>query len=89
MKIKLLVLSLLLVLLTSCTGEAQARLQKDRESGINGLNRTLQVYSYDGKLIKTYESKFDIETSEGGKVKFDIDGKRTIIYNAIVVCDEK
>lgn len=56
-----------------------------------GLNRTVEVYDYSGNLLKTYEGKLDIEDSStiSGKVKFDMNGKRYIVYNAIVVVEEK
>jgi hypothetical protein len=54
-----------------------------------GLNRTVTVYSYDGKQIAQYSGKFDIETNDyGTKVLFDKNGKRTIIYNAVVITQE-
>lgn len=48
-----------------------------------GLNRTVNVYSYDGTLIATYTGRIDIEENES-KVLFDLDGKRYIYYNALV-----
>lgn len=64
---------------------------KDVDSELSGgLNRTLLVYDYNGDLIKTYTGKIDIEASDvSGKVKFDMDGKRTIIYGGIVIVDEQ
>lgn len=50
----------------------------------------MKVYSHEGELLAEYEGKFDISENESGtKVKFDLNGKRTIIYNAIVIVDEK
>ena len=84
------VTSTILSTLVGCGQQVAERQTKDQLSAEHGLNRTLEVYSHDGKLIKKYEGQFDIETStEGGKIKFDIDGKRHIVYNAIVVTDEK
>ncbi len=63
---------------------------KDTVSDIGGgLHRTVTVYDYDGNVIKTYEGKIDIGESDGGKVKFDLNGKRTIIYGGIVIVDEE
>ena len=54
-----------------------------------GLDRTVTVYDYDGNEITSYTGKIDIEDTEtGGKVKFDLDGKRTIIYGGIVIVQE-
>jgi hypothetical protein len=78
-----------IVSLVACGQQVTERSKKDQESANNGLNRTLEVYSHDGKLIKKYEGTFDLEWGDGGKVKFDLEGKRHIIYNAIVITDEK
>lgn len=56
----------------------------------NGLNRTVSVYSQDGKLIRTYTGKLDIRQNKyGNEVLFDLNGKRIIINNAVVVTEEK
>lgn len=47
----------------------------------NGLQRTVTVYTANGDVIATYEGKIDIESADGGYVKFDLDGKRYIYYN--------
>ena len=53
-----------------------------------GLNRTVTVYSLDGNTkIAEYKGKLDVETTEN-KVFFDLNGKRTIIYNATVIVQE-
>ena len=58
-------------------------------SDINGgLYRTVKVYDYNGNLLAEYEGKIDIDEAES-KVYFDVNGKRVIIYNAIVVTEEK
>ena len=85
----LLVILTIAVLTSGCNDQEVSRMQKDQESAENGLNRVLTVYDQNGKAIKEYEGKFDIEWGDGGKVKFDINNKRTIIYNAIVICQEK
>jgi len=90
---KFIVLSIILILssmlIVGCSTETQARLKKDNESAREGLNRLLTVYSHDGKVLKTVKGKFDVEPStENNKVKFDINGQRFIIYNAVIVCEE-
>ena len=53
-----------------------------------GIDRTVVAYSYDGEELYRYSGKVDIE-NVGNKVLFDKeDGKRTVIYNAIVIADE-
>jgi hypothetical protein len=55
-----------------------------------GLERTVDVYDKDGKLIEEYQGKIDVQdTQYGNKVLFDLNGKRTIIYNATVIVQEK
>jgi hypothetical protein len=49
-----------------------------------GLNRTINVYTANGDLIAQYTGKIDLEMSEGGYVKFDLNGKRYIYYNCFV-----
>ncbi|AMK74781.1 MULTISPECIES: SLAP domain-containing protein [Bacillaceae] len=75
--------------LTGCSSESWDRTVKDHESSVNGLKRTATVYDQNGKVIKTYKGKFDVEVNDyGNKVKFDIDGKRVVINNAIVIVEE-
>ena len=50
----------------------------------NGLERTVTVYTADGKVLAQYEGRIDIEQNDGGYVKFDFDGKRYIYYNCFV-----
>lgn len=49
-----------------------------------GLNREINVYTADGKLIRHFEGKIDIDSEHDGAVKFDYDGKRYIYYNCFV-----
>lgn len=55
-----------------------------RNDAKGGLQRTITVYTADGKELATYEGKIDIETTSGGYVKFDFGGKRYIYYNCFV-----
>ena len=43
-----------------------------------GLDRTVTVYSYDGKKLGEWSGKFDVSSSEQ-ETFFDIDGKRVIL----------
>lgn len=86
---KKLLIIIICLMLSGCGAQEKARNEKDIKSADEGLNRILKVYSNDGKKLKEYKGKFDIEQSdENGKVKFDIGDKRIIIYNAIVTCEE-
>lgn len=85
-----LILSGILVtaMLTSCTASC-SRWGKDVTSNWSGgLERVINVYSMDGKLIASHEGKVDIEDRENS-ILFDMDGKRYVYYNAIIEVIEK
>ena len=73
------------------TRSSTQRAIKDIESEYSGgLNRIVNVYSYDGNKIATYEGKIDIaDQHSDGTVKFQLKGKRYIYYNAVVEVIEK
>lgn len=57
----------------------------DQKSEIsNGIERVINVYTANGDLIASYTGKIDIDTNDGGYVKFDFEGKRYIYYNCFV-----
>ena len=86
MKKKILAIVLGLTLCFEMTGCASwERSVTDFKSDINGgMQRTIAVYTADGKELATYEGKIDLSTNDGGYVKFDLDGKRYIYYNCFV-----
>ena len=62
-----------------------SRMYVDLKSAItNGLDRPINVYTANGDLIATYSGKIDIDTNDGGYVKFDFEGKRYVYYNCFV-----
>lgn len=68
-----------------CNSESFKRMGKDIKSDLGGgLNRTVTVYTADGKVLKTYEGKIDLQSTEGGIVKFDLNGQRIMYYNCYV-----
>lgn len=73
------------VIMSGFTGCATIeRSCKDCKSEVQGgLNRTVNVYAYDGTLIASYTGRIDIEENDT-KVLFELDGKRYVYYNAIV-----
>lgn len=92
MKIKKILIALLLsvgvVGFTGCASTARAC--KSCNSDMNGgLDRVVNVYSLDGKLIATYEELIDIDDNENGSIMFDLNGKRYVYYNAIIEVIEK
>lgn len=86
MKKKILISCLTLGLSFMCAGCASwDRFKVDVKSDVGGgLERTINVYTADGELMKTYSGKIDLEMTNGGYVKFDLDGKRYIYYNCFV-----
>lgn len=57
----------------------------DQKSNIgNGIERTITVYTADGKVIAQYTGRIDIEGNDGGYVLFDFNGKRYTYYNCFV-----
>lgn len=71
------------------SSQSSQRMVKDMLSDYRGgLNRTITVYDYSGKQLEQYTGKFDVEYKPDGSVKFDIDGKRTVITGGIIINQE-
>lgn len=66
------------------TASGQRALVDQKSEFRNGIDRIINVYTADGDLIASYNGKIDIETNDGGYVKFDFEGKRYIYYNCFV-----
>nr|DAL42324.1 MAG TPA_asm: protein of unknown function (DUF5052) [Caudoviricetes sp.] len=80
---KLLMVGMISISLFGCA--SVDRWCTDVKSDLNGgLNRIINVYTADGKVLASYEGRIDIEINDGGYVKFDYDGKRYIYYNCYV-----
>ncbi len=63
---------------------------KDHQSNTTGLNRKVLVLNEDGDVIRKYEGLIRIkDTDVGGKVVFELNGKRIALYNATVITEEK
>lgn len=61
------------------------RAMVDQKSELNnGIERTITVYTADGKVIAQYTGEIDIEGNDGGYVLFDYNGKRYTYYNCFV-----
>ncbi len=87
-RVKKVLILMAVVMLAGCTASQQREL-KTLQSNWSGLDRIVTVYNYDGSILATYEGKIDIQSSEGGKVLFDYEGKRIIYYNMPVSVIEK
>ena len=93
MKKKIVCLVMVVVLILICCvgcSESFNRTVKSYNSEYGGgLNRTITVYDQNGQVIKQYKGKVDIQDTEyGNKVLFDIDDKRVVIYNGVVIAEE-
>lgn len=66
----------------TASGQRALTDQKSELSG--GLDRTITVYTADGKVIAQYSGRIDIEGNDGGYVVFDYNGKRYTYYNCFV-----
>ena len=66
------------------TASGQRTLLDQKSNFNNGIERTVTVYTANGEVIAQYTGKIDIDTNDGGYVKFDFDGKRYIYYNCFI-----
>lgn len=66
------------------TADGIRAMTDQRSNFSNGLERTVTVYTADGKVLAQYTGRIDIEPNDGGYVKFDFGGKRYIYYNCFV-----
>lgn len=81
---------LCLLLIASGCATLQRGIKDTQSEWTGGLNRVITVYDENGKVIKTYSGKIDLDPdTTGGKIRFELNGKRIIIYNAIVIAEEK
>lgn len=53
-----------------------------------GLDRTVTVYDYNGNVLGEWAGKFDISEDDNEIYFDDENGKRVIIQNGIVICEE-
>lgn len=66
------------------TASGQRALVDQKSELNNGIERVINVYTANGDMIASYEGKIDIDTNDGGYVKFDFQGKRYIYYNCFI-----
>lgn len=87
---RLLGFAMMVLLSLSLTGCASCnRMVKDWKSETSGgLDRTINIYSLDGKLITSHTGKIDIEDRENS-ILFELNGKRYVYYNSIIEVIEK
>lgn len=86
---KLVLVALTLLALTSCTESQQREIKSIQSNWTGGLNRKVEVYDYNGGLIKSWEGKFDVRETDQNSVYFDdAEGKRVIISGGIIINEE-
>ena len=66
------------------TASGQRALVDQKSNLHGGIERTVTVYTANGEIIAQYTGLIDIDTNDGGYVKFDFEGKRYIYYNCFV-----
>lgn len=72
--------------------ESGNRALKSQESNFNsGIERTVTIYDVNGKVIRQYEGKFDVEYDDDRILFDDENGKRHVLYytTGTVAIDEK
>ena len=89
MRKKILLIGTLVLMLTSCTESTQRELKSIKSNWTGGLNRRVEVYDYNGGLIKSWEGKFDVRETDRNSVYFDDEnGRRVIISGGIIINEE-
>lgn len=74
------------VYMMGCT--STQRTIEDIETNIGELNRTVEVYTHTGEKIREYKGKVDLAGEDSASTKIDLNGKRVIIKDAIVIIEE-
>lgn len=74
----------------STTASGRRAIKTTQSNLVNGIPRTVEVYSVDGTLLKKYEGKFDIQYDDNQILFDDENGKRHIIFypTGTVIVDE-
>ena len=78
----------LAITVTGCTGNQERGIKNIKSNWTGGLNRTITLYDYNGKAVRTWEGKIDMSDSVN-ETDFIVNGKRVIIHGGIVVAEEK
>ena len=82
------VITVLAINVTGCTGSQERGIKNIKSNWTGGLNRTITLYDYNGKAVRTWEGKIDMSESVN-ETDFIVNGKRVIIHGGIVVAEEK
>ena len=84
------VIAIMVVMILTLAGcKSTQRAFKTVGSEISGIDRHIKVMTATGEVIAEFDGVIDIESSDGGKVLFDYEGKRYVYYNCLVEAVEK
>ena len=81
-------ITVLAITVTGCTGSQERGIKNIKSNWTGGLNRTITLYDYNGKAVRTWEGKIDMSESVN-ETDFIVNGKRVTIHGGIVVAEEK
>lgn len=81
-------LALSALVVSGCTGTQERGIKNIKSNWTGGLNRTVTLYDYNGKPIRSWEGKIDMSESVH-ESDFIVNNKRVIIHGGIVVAEEK
>ena len=75
---------------SGCSESTQRDIKTTVSEWTGGLNRTATLYTNDGKPIKTWKGKFDLQASPNADRcrLFDVNGKRNVVCGGILVVEE-
>jgi hypothetical protein len=54
-----------------------------------GLDRTVSIYSLDGKLVKQYSGDINVDTTVQGRIYFILDDGKSVMTNMPYIVEEK
>lgn len=87
MRYLVVILALIGVFFTGC--EKVQKNLKDKQAEWMGLERTVSVYSLDGKLVKEYSGDINVDTTVQGRIYFILDDGKSVMTNMPYIVEEK
>lgn len=76
-----------IVLIMNMTGCTMVESKvKNIESNTAKLDRTVELYNYNGELVKTWEEEMRIESESSQPCSFIIDGKELLSMEELYLC---
>ena len=87
MKYFIVILALGGLFFTGC--EKVQKSLKDKQAEWMGLDRTVSIYSLDGKLVKEYSGDINVDTTVQGRIYFILDDGKSVMTNMPYIVEEK